>query len=77
MPKARKRAIVVAIWAVGMMPAALLMVSLGYADASFVGFVMAWATLLAIAGLYELIQTWFARRSARRPAPATQGGPEH
>ncbi|HET9903051.1 MAG TPA: hypothetical protein VFQ27_05040 [Xanthobacteraceae bacterium] len=65
-----------AIWAVGMVPAALVMLWLGYAESSWPGFFKAWAALLVLAAAYELLETWISRwlerRRARRAADSQE-----
>ena len=74
MSKQRNQVLVAAIWAVGMAPAALLLMWIGHVDATWFGFVTAWAILLALAGIYELLQTWIARMlNRRRSAPGGSG----
>ncbi len=61
-----------AIWGAGMVPAALLMIWLGNVEATWLGLLTAWVILLALVGVYELLQTWvegiLRRRRARRAA---------
>lgn len=66
MAKRRPIALVAAVWGVGMAPAAALMVWLGFAEGSGLGFFKAWAALLLLAASYELLEAWIARALARR-----------
>ncbi|MBX6424715.1 MAG: hypothetical protein IRZ09_02130 [Variibacter sp.] len=64
----RSRALVLVIWAAGMVPAALLMMGLGYADWTWLGFFKAWGALLALVAAYDVIESWVERRLRRRQA---------
>jgi hypothetical protein len=66
------------IWAVGLIPAVLVVMWLGAVDWSWHGFGTAYVVLAVIAGSYEyfvrFIERWLTRRRERRGAAA---GSEH
>lgn len=54
------------IWAVGLIPAVLVVMWLGAVDWSWQGFAIAYVVLAVIAGSYEYFVRFIERRLARR-----------
>ncbi len=60
------KALSVAVWAIGMVPAAVLMQWFGLVEWTWRGFFSAYAALLVVSLTYELFERWVERRLAAR-----------